>query len=411
MTSTSALLERISASLDSIDDLLSNNSRLLDSTLSHFEVIEGFFFERTSIQNKLLYLINSLGSVIASYTQDIEICLTQNRINQKLNVITLLPIDFEIGEERLVAHPIGRASLYFNKGSIFSLPDCLIIESKWIFQVASSEAKRITMLTSVMLKPIGDNSKYNMIINSATRWLNSRNEPYNPLSTIPRAEGKRSEARDIFESKIKEEISSIQIPIPQFNNQIITNGFHPHYYQTVNKGNRSYILFAAQTLSQHKTKEPLFSGLIYDANQLIRLKKEHIIPVIKQKMREKEVSLTNIDFRWGYIHIEVFKKHNDSCLHIDIEVKVWMHYSVRILEDLPGLLFADGHWSYWRYHYDIDWCFPVCSEVEKRVVEETEKRIDQNLHFTALFADLRDQAFRARTSIQPYGIEIYMQGY
>jgi hypothetical protein len=352
----------------------------------------------------VMLAIQNIGVAIASRTHDLEICIGEPRFAHFAGPLNFSPFSIVQNGYTVSANPVGQPIFSWRAGPRGrARPGCFLLETTWKSTVSGGNEREVTILAELSFKVDRDTPYITIIQTEAPRFLGSDGATIDPLDMVP------IDDRSAIRRKLYDQIEALstqhQIECPAIDAGDIHIKANPHFFSIA-----SDLSFVCRTLTKRKAPLPLAPSLYGSYNQMVRLKQEHVSPLIRKQVSDKGGSVTSLSFNRGYAHLGVRKSESRSFLWISCDVTVDIEYDLVFRQTGAGVLGVHADWTRWRGHYQANLCYPVCDEVLDKAKEEASNQVEQYKTLDFDFADLSAQASSASGVIEPYGIQILLKG-
>lgn len=401
---TLAVVREIQVEIDGLFSAVSHTKANAATLRASVDTVGGRFFVQGSTQGTLNERAGQLGRAAASRTQDVEVLLTQQRFEAMLGDVQLPTIEIDEAGRKLVVEPSSRPKLYWKRPSRpRPLRDCFFLETAWNMRVAGAAAVPIIVLHQLILVLNSVGGEVGVLEVSAPRFLDRNGNAQDPFTMLPRDQGTRTRVKEKLHDEVTKALAVFHAAIPTEVDQELPSPFAPHFFfigETLG--------LAGRTLAKRRSPFDLWErGISYNFG--MRLKSDHVVPRISSAVATQGLEVQAISFLNGSIRLDVHKHERRTFLHIKVDVDVWLTYSVRFLEDMPGELFTEAFQTSWRYNINAKNCFPVCDRVIREAESIVKSEIAKAKLLTFPFKDFRPRATHARCLVDPYGIVLMME--
>lgn len=388
-----------------IDDAVSSVLRLTESSTklaASSNRVATQFLDPNSLQGRFWGQSARFSVAVAERTQDVELAIQERRLNALIGSTTLHPISITQGDVTAHIRPLRSPTvIWTGLGVPRALADCLFIRTEWRVTVSGSAPRDVSILHSVMLNLPNEQRQITLAETNAPRYLDSSGEIIDPFASVPRKNSTRSSLKKQTFDGITRELRRIRTTLPALPR--LPANFRPHLFH------RDYnLVFVGRTLPKRRQRFPLWVGPIFH-NQGIRLKKEHLVPEIRNGIETQGVRLQEITFSYGFIGLKVHRHDRYRFLWVTIDTDVWLTFELRFPQVAPALLRSRAQQVAYHWKYELKNCWPICDEVGEYVQGRIESEIRRHRVLTFPFQDLRSSATEAQAGVTPYGVAITME--
>lgn len=398
------VIRDINQTIAEMEREVDNHNNVADSCATHTTALRNTFSAPDSTIWRLFDAAANLNRSAGCRTHDIEIVLSESRVERLIRQVQLVAFTIEVGDFKLVATPVGSPAIRWSDTRLCK-PDCLLFDSKWALSGSGTSPQTVLLRVELQFLTVGEQGSLRMTQTQSPRICDEGGRSIDPLAQVPMRDALRAQARQHLFAEIALMVSSIQITLP--DNPLGTGPaqFQPLTYLISN----DHLVLICRQLAKRRAPAPLGFRLFGQYDQGLRLKKEHIIPQISKKITDRGASLGKVEFQTGSIFVSAHEHRDDGCLWVDVDVDVWFEYRLVVLQDAPGVLFCDLNWLRWGSRIDIDRCWPRCGAIMDQVKDQIKTEVPKYYHLTFLLADLRATTRSATARIEPYGLTIMMK--
>lgn len=400
--------------LDELDRITSEIELTADLSLELAEeshekgqgLYEGFLRPNRPVWS-LYASFQDFSRTASPFTNDLEVVIDSDRLTSLLGSIQFEPIVIQEGERVVVATPLSPPTLnWSNLRAEPPLPDCIALDMTW--RIESDRTQPITLIVRIffVLEVRGDRNTLKLVLSNAPRFYDESYQKTRPLRMVPMLGGQRSQIRKKLFAKIREQVGAIEHQLSNIDVGERELQFTPHCY-TIDRD----LILIDRHLGKRRNKYDLARPLLWRANQGVRLKSDHVIPEIVQRVRQQDVNVEAVEFRNGYIYLRVHKNHVERPCHMKVTVDAWIEYQLHIRNDLPFDLFVDAYATSIRTRIKIERCWPICGKVMRKAKEKARQELAKYYHLIFPFADFSGEAFWVRARTTSYGLTMEMEAW
>ncbi len=374
--------------LDILDQLDSNVTNLVEISELHNSAI--------GLRQQSFNLLNT---EIAKRINDVEIGITDDRAKQLFGGRQLEPIIFEDAGITVKIEPHGLPRVNF-PSKPHSIPYFAEMLLNIGISISGQEQNNLVLIQRLCFTIKSDGSIIPVML-MGPRFLKEA-VFHNPFLRIPIK--KQKSVRKYLMEELARTLESNTSKFDQISLGAIKVNPNPYTYFL----GRKKLVFMSKALPKRKNSEPLLSHINPGYNQALKIKKNILEKEIRRQISSRAV-LNSIQFKNGFIRISTSKSDTRRILHI--KVTTWARIDYRLfftVSDHTNLL-LDARWAEWEYKINAKRCWPICDKVIGLAKSIVLREIGNNKYFTQNLANLWRYAYRIRTRVTPFGIQLDMK--
>ncbi|MEM6410164.1 MAG: hypothetical protein AAF683_01355 [Pseudomonadota bacterium] len=395
--------------IDVVEDILNDLSSIfpkvvrrksyLEDTLMKKSAAREQFHLRSGSVYEVLEELSSLSDYCAEFGHDIEIALSFERASALVSSISLSPMTFNVGSQVVKALPQSR--LYVDQWSAYDKPNSVVLASVWRIQIDDGFEEEVIFSSSVFLSVESGERHIKSSTRSAVRLLKRNQTESTVFSKIPLKNGNRRQARQELNQHISQELSKQPISIPDISSPGI--GALSNIYSVFCD---QHVIISSRNLPKRRFRDDRYKRMGWRREEGVRINKDHLIPVLKQKIESEGVSMSRAEFRDGHVYAFVSKFIKDGASFVKVEVSLSMEYRVFVNNDQPWKLFLEAYMSRWQARIKAKNCWPKCGKIIDKAKEKLHQEIPKFYFLTFPFQSFFGKYRNVRGQISSYGMII-----
>ena len=352
---------------------------------------------------------HELQIAAVSRTQDIEWVLSYQYARRKFQAsFRPRPINESQGGISFSLTPIGTPSVSWASTSAEPVPAGRIeIRLRWRLE-STVTADPEYFDHKFQIRPKLDGTNVRFVECTTSDFAEQGDDRKDLLWMLPVQYRRQGRAR--LYQEVGKMISSLSLPLPPLD----VLGSSPVPHSITIWGHQ--LLLAGRGLPKRRQSYPLASRMSFRSDAGVRIKKDHVETIIKDKVESQDVSLVRQEFHYGYIVTEVHRHEQHKECWVTVDVDVWLVHEHVFREATPGVLHVhssphgEGSNNSWgRYEIKASNCWPACDRVIREAESRTVDAINDAQHVNLEFADLSAICRRASCVPATYGLYFMLE--